>query len=235
MKKKLNQKPEGSRGQVVKIDPLNLGSPSAREAVETAVQRIRAGGIVAFPTETFYGLAVDPFNAAAVERLFAVKGREAGKPVPIVIDEFKRSKGIIGAISPEAWSLIRKFWPGPLTLLFSASPQLPSTLTGGTGKVGLRIPSHPVALGLLRVAAQPVTATSANRSGEPAATSAAQVEETLGRDLDLIMDGGNTPGGSGSTIVDSSFHPPRLIREGKIPFRDVLGCVGFSLTEDHEW
>ncbi|MBI3595698.1 MAG: threonylcarbamoyl-AMP synthase [Nitrospirae bacterium] len=231
----MKQKQGGFKGQVVKIDPSYPESGPSLEAVEEAVQRIRSGGIIAFPTETFYGLGVDPFNATAVEQLFAVKGREPGKPILIVIDEFKRAEGIIGAVSPESWSLIRKFWPGPLTLLFAASSRLPSALTGGTGKVGIRIPSHPVALRLLRAVGQPITATSANRSGEPGATSASRVQETLGAHLDLIIDGGETPGGTGSTIVDTSFHPPRLIREGKIPFHEVIGCLGLSLTEDHEW
>jgi L-threonylcarbamoyladenylate synthase len=235
LKKKLKQKQDGFKGQVVKIDPLNPESGPSRMAVEEAVQRIRSGGIIAFPTETFYGLGVDPFNPAAVERLFAVKGREPGKPIPIIIDELKRAEGIIGALSPESRTLVEKFWPGPLTLLFAASSRMSSALTGGTGKVGIRIPSHPVALRLLRAAGQPITATSANRSGEPGATSAARVHETLGEHLDLIIDGGETIGGTGSTIVDPSFHPPRLIREGKIPFQEVLGCLGLSLTEDHEW
>jgi L-threonylcarbamoyladenylate synthase len=235
LKKKLNQKQGEFKGRVVKIDPLNPDSGPSREAVEEAVQRIRSGGIIAYPTETFYGLGVDPFNPAAVGRLFAVKGREPGKPIPIIIDELSRAEGIVGIISQESRTLIGKFWPGPLTLLFVASSRLSSELTGGTGKVGIRIPSHSIALRLLRAAGQPITATSANLSGEPGATSAARVHEMLGEHLDLIIDGGETPGGSGSTIVDTSFHPPRLIREGKIPFQEVLGCLGLSLTEDHEW
>jgi len=235
LKKKLKQKQGGFKGQVVKIESLKPESGPSREAVEEAVQRIRSGGIIAFPTETFYGLGVDPFNPAAVERLFAVKGRESGKPIPIIIDELIRAEGIIGTISEESRALIEKFWPGPLTLLFATSSRLSSALTGGTGKVGIRIPSHPVALRLLRAIGQPITATSANRSGVPGATSAAGVQEMLGEHLDLIIDGGETPGGTGSTIVDTSFHPPRLIREGKIPYQEILGCLGLGLTEDHEW
>ena len=235
MKKKSKPKQGGFKGQVVKVGPLNPESVASQGAVEEAVRKIRLGGIIAFPTETFYGLGVDPFNPAAVERLFTVKGRELDKPIPIVIDEFDRVEGFIGTVSEESRTLIRKFWPGPLTLLFAASSRLSITLTGGTGKVGIRIPSHPVTLRLLRAAGQPITATSANRSGEPGATTAAEVQEMLGEHLDLIIDGGETPGGTGSTIVDTSFHPPRLIREGKIPFQEVLGCLGLGLTEDHEW
>jgi len=235
LNKKLKQKPAGFKGQVVKIESSNPESGPSQEAIEEAVQRIRSGGIIAFPTETFYGLGVDPFNPAAVERLYASKGREAGKAIPIIIDELGRVEGIIGTISAESRTLIKKFWPGPLTLLFATSSRLSSALTGGTGKIGIRIPSHPVALRLLRAIGQPITATSANRSGQPGATTAAEVHEMLGEHLDLIVDGGETPGGIGSTIVDTSFHPPRLIREGKIPYQEILDCLGIGLTEDHEW
>ncbi|HTN43906.1 MAG TPA: L-threonylcarbamoyladenylate synthase [Nitrospiria bacterium] len=231
----MKPKQDGFKGRVVKIDPVHPDSDPSLDAVGQAVHWIRSGGMIAFPTETYYGLGVDPFNSAAVERLFVVKGREAGKPILIVVDDIKKAEGIIVAVSPEAWNLIRKFWPGPLTLLLAASPRLPSALTGGTGKIGIRIPSHPVALQLLRAAAQPITATSANPSGHPEATTASKVHETLGTHLDLIVDGGETSGGNSSTIVDATFHPPRLIREGRIPFREVLGCLGLSLTEDHEW
>ncbi|HUK57372.1 MAG TPA: L-threonylcarbamoyladenylate synthase [Nitrospiria bacterium] len=231
----MRPKQDVSKGQVVKVDPLRPESASSREAVNRAVQRIKSGGMIAYPTETFYGLGVDPLDAAAVERLFTVKGREPGKPIMIVVDEIKRAEGVIGTISPEAWDLMRRFWPGPLTLLLAASSRLPSAVTGGCGKVGIRVPSHPVALRLLQSLRQPLTATSANRSGEPGATTAQNVYETLGPDLDLIIDGGETPGGNGTTIVDMTFHPPRLIREGRIPFRDVLAGLGLSLTEDHEW
>lgn len=225
----------GSKGQVVKIDPLHPDPGMFQEAVRQAIQIVRAGGIVAFPTETFYGLGADPFNAMAVERLFEVKGRESGKPILLVIDDMKHAEGIVKTISEEAWSLIRKFWPGPLTLLFESTSRVTSALTGGTGKIGIRIPSHPVARKFLQAAGQPLTATSANRSGQPGATTAQTVERTLGPQLDLILDGGATPGGPGSTIVDATLHPPRLIREGKIPFRDVLSSLGLSPTEDHEW
>ncbi|MBI3994917.1 MAG: threonylcarbamoyl-AMP synthase [Nitrospirae bacterium] len=222
---------DGSKGRVVKIDPLHPDP----ETVQEAVRVIRSGGVVAFPTETFYGLGVDPFNASAVERLFAVKGRDPGKPILLVIDDLKRAEGIVLAVSDDARSLIRKFWPGPLTLLFKGSSRIAPALTGGTGKIGIRIPSHPVALQLLRAAGQPLTATSANRSGQPGAALAGTVEETLGPQIDLIVDGGAAPGGPESTIVDVTLHPPRLIREGRIGFREVLNCLGLSPTEDHEW
>ncbi|HEY5595566.1 MAG TPA: L-threonylcarbamoyladenylate synthase [Nitrospiria bacterium] len=225
----------GSKGRVVKIDPVHPDPGLAREALRKAIEIVRSGGVIAFPTETFYGLGADPFNAKAVERLFEIKGREPGQPILLVIDDIKRAEGIVKTISVEAWCLIRKFWPGPLTLLFESTSRVTSALTGGTGKIGIRIPSHPVALQLLQAAGQPLTATSANRSGQPGAAAAEAVEETVGPKLDLILDGGATPGGPGSTIVDATLHPPRLIREGKIPFGDILSSLGLSPTEDHEW
>lgn len=225
----------GFKGRVVKIDPLHPASGLFQDAVRQAVGVIQSGGMVAFPTETFYGLGVDPFNAMAVERLFKLKGREPGKPILLVIDDIKRIDGIVKTIPDEAWSLIRKFWPGPLTLLFEASSRVTSALTGGTGKIGIRIPPHPVAQKFLQAAGQPLTATSANRSGQPGAATAEAAAETFGPELDLVLDGGPTPGGPESTIVDATLHPPRLIREGRIPFRDVLSSLGLSPTEDHEW
>ncbi len=225
----------GSKGAVVKIDLLASDPGAYQEAVRRAVDVIQSGGIVAFPTETFYGLGVDPFNPGAVERLFEVKGREPGRPILLVVDDIKRLEDIVKAIPEEARSLIRKFWPGPLTLLFKSASHVTSALTGGTGKIGIRIPSHPVALHLLQAVGRPLTATSANRSGQPGAATAETVAETLGPSLDLILDGGATPGGLGSTIVDATLHPPRLVRDGQVPFRDILGCLGLSPTEDHEW
>ena len=190
---------------------------------------------MAFPTETYYGLAVDPFNSKAVERLFRVKGRSRGQPISLVIDEIKRLEDITTGISPAASILIKKFWPGPLTLILKGSPRLPAALTGGTGKIGVRIPDHPVAVQFVRRATTPLTATSANRSGQPGATTAKAVRESLGTEIDLILDGGTTPNGLESTVVDSTLYPPRLVREGRIPFHDVLEAVGLSPTEDHEW
>jgi len=227
--------PGGSKGPIVKFDPLQSDSGTFQDAVQQAVGVIRSGGLVAFPTESFYGLAADPFNPKAVARLFQVKGREPGRPILLVVDDIKRLDGVIKSIPDEAQILIRKFWPGPLTLLFESDSRLTSALTGGTGKIGIRIPSHPVALQLLQAARLALTATSANRSGKPGATTAEMVAETFGPELDLILDGGATSGGPGSTIVDATLHPPRLIRDGGVPFRDVLGCLGLSSTEDHEW
>lgn len=221
----------GSKERVVKV---NADRP-APQAIREAARVLEKGGVVAFPTETYYGLGADPFHEAAVRRLFEIKDREPAKPISLVIDDEKRLKDIVKAVSPEASRLIRRFWPGPLTLVFHSSPRLPAALTGGSATIGVRIPNHPVALELLRAFGRALTATSANHSGQPSAATAEQVEKALGTDLDLILDAGPTPGGPESTVVDATLYPPRLIRKGPIPFRDVLMEIGLSPTEDHDW
>jgi L-threonylcarbamoyladenylate synthase len=224
-----------SKGQVIRVDLQSTNSGPDREWIDRAVGIVKSGGIIAFPTETFYGLGVDPLNSDAVSRLFRIKDRDPGKAINLVVDDIDRARGILKSIPPHALDLIQNFWPGPLTILFSCTPEVPSSLTGGTGKIGIRVPSHPVSLHLLRAMGQPVTATSANRSGHAPARTAKDVEETFGREIDLVLDGGPTPGGKTSTVVDATLRPPRLIREGQVPFGEVLRCLGLTPTEDHEW
>jgi len=227
--------PDGSKDRVLRVDPHPSDPSSERAWIERAVRVVKTGGLVAFPTETFYGLAADPYNSDAIDRLFRIKGRESGKPIGLVLDDIARLEGVVKSIPAEAAELIRKFWPGPLTLLLNIGRPVSPKLTGGTGKIGVRIPSHPVALRFLRGLGQPVTATSANPSGYEPAQTAEAVRESFAAGIDLILDGGPAPGGEASTIVDATLHPPRLIREGKVPFGDVLRCLGLTPTEDHEW
>ena len=223
--------PVGSRGRIVRVDPLNPEADRLRQAAGV----IHSGGIVAYPTETYYGLGVDALNTEAVERLFKVKGRDPAMPISIIIEDVKQLEVVAREVPSEARVLIEKFWPGPLTILFWKSERLSGVLTGGTNKIGVRIPDHTVALQFLRVVGKPLTATSANRSGRPGAVSAVSVDESLGDTIDLVLDGGDTPGGAESTIVDATFYPPRLVREGRVPFGEVLGAIGLGLTEDHDW
>jgi L-threonylcarbamoyladenylate synthase len=227
--------PGESKGRVTRADLRSVDSGQKREWIDRAVGVVKSGGIIAFPTETFYGLGVDPLNPEAVNRLFRIKGREPGKAINLVVDDIGRARGMLKSIPPDASNLIRKFWPGPLTILFFRAAQVPTELTGRTDKIGIRVPSHPLLLQFLRAMGQPVTATSANRSGQPPAHTAESVEEAFGREIDLVLDGGPTPGGEASTIVDATLRPPRLIREGKVPFGEVLRCLGLTPTEDHEW
>ncbi len=190
---------------------------SLREAVDT----IRKGYIVAYPTETFYGLGVDPFNRKALERLFALKGRERGKPVPVLVPDLETLEWIVEEIPKTGRRLIDRFWPGPLTIVFKARPEVPDLLTGGTGKIGVRISSHPVAAKLLEYLDGPLTTTSANPSGKGSPLTAGEVEDYFGEKVAIIIDGGRLKGRKGSTVVDVTGGGLTTIREGEIPVEEL--------------
>ena len=197
------------------VDPRD---PDAR-VVEEALRVLREGGIVAYPTETFYGLAVDARSRIACARLFKLKGRPPDKALPCIVSGVPQLESVARSLAKAALVLARKFWPGPLTLVVEARPGLAASSPEGGIAVrasGLRLPRE-LAEGL----GAPVTATSANRSGSPPATTAEEVLSDLGAELDLLLDGGPCPGGLPSTIVDVRETPPRLVREGRVPFEEV--------------
>jgi L-threonylcarbamoyladenylate synthase len=195
--------------------------PADFQGLEEASHRLREGKVIAFPTETFYGLGVDAFNAEALRKIFEIKGRKEKNPLLILIGEPSWLPGLVKKIPPLAESLMGRFWPGPLTLILDARSSIPSFVTGGTGKVGIRISSHPVAQALVQRVGRAITGTSANRSGEPGTRTAAAVGAVLGSSLDGILDGGRTRGGLGSTVLDVSGDAPIFIREGAVS-RDAL-------------
>jgi L-threonylcarbamoyladenylate synthase len=199
---------------LLKIDPVN----PKPDIIAQAVKILKEGGVIAYPTETFYGLGVDATNEKAIERLFAVKGRDFKNPIPIVVDQVRGLDRIVTEIPDLGRELIERFWPGPLTLIFGAAPALPAQLTAGTGKIGIRISSHPVARLLAQQLGGPLTSTSANRSGQKECVTAQEVLERIGDDLDGIIDGGKTPGGTGSTILDITQTPPVILRAGVIDY-----------------
>ena len=196
-----------------------------RDAVQEAAARIRGGGVVALPTDTLYGLAVDPFRRDAVARLFEIKGRPADRAVPLMAYDEAQVTESIGTLPPMGGRLASTFWPGPLTLLLMAPRTLSADVTGGTGRVGVRVPAHAVARAVCRASGRPITATSANISGQPAPASADDVERALGSRIDLLLDGGLTRGGAPSTIVDVTEAEPRLVRAGAIPWDEIQACV----------
>ncbi len=195
-------------------------------AILKAAQVLRAGGVVAYPTETFYGLGVDATDKETVSRLFDIKGREKGKPVLILVSSEEMLFTYIKELPANAIKLIKQFWPGPLTLILKSRPRIPELLTGGTGKVGVRLSSHPVATAIVRETGVPITSTSANRSTEPPCNSAREVSSAFGNSIDLIIDGGTTRGGPGSTIIDVTVSPPRIIRHGEIPLKHLEKVIG---------
>ena len=195
------------------------------EEIDRAVVLLRSGGLVAFPTETYYGLAVDPFNESALQRLFRVKKRPQVKPVLVLISG-KGQLNILAENIPDiAIHLIDNFWPGPLTVVLPARSTMSGLLTGGTSTIGIRHSPHPVASSLLHSMGGPVTATSANRSGEPAAVSAEDVRHIFGNEVDMILDGGSTPGKLGSTLIGFEQGQVKCIREGCIPFARILNAL----------
>jgi L-threonylcarbamoyladenylate synthase len=195
-------------------------------ALAPAVDAIRAGGIVALPTDTLYGLAADPCSAAAVGRVFAAKGRGAERALPLVAADRAQVEALLGPLPPPARLLADRFWPGPLTLLLPAPDRLAADVTAGTLRVGIRVPAHAVARALCRACRSVVTATSANVSGQPALADPDAVAAALGARIDVLLDAGPTAGGAPSTVVDVSETPPRLVREGAIAWEEVRRCLG---------
>ena len=177
---------------------------------------LRSRGVLALPTETFYALAVNPFDPAALARLFALKARPAAKPVLVLIAGPEMLFQVVREVPAAAIPLMAAFWPGPLTLILPARLDLPPLLTGGTGTIGLRQPRQDLVCRLMAALGLPLTGTSANRSGQEPLTTAAAVARELGGEVDLILDAGPCPGGLPSTIVDVTVSPPRLVRAGAL-------------------
>jgi len=206
---------------IVKVDTeekLQIGLKKAAEV-------INSGGMVAFPTESFYGLAVSVENEKAIQRLFDVKKRRSDQPILILVPSVERLDQIALHIPKIARLLMSRFWPGALTLIFEAKPNLSQVLTAGTGKIGVRLSSHPIATALAEAVGMPITGTSANISGEPACSSAKEVHHSLGEKIDFILDGGKTAGGKGSTILDVTVDPPQILREGMVSREKIMECL----------
>ena len=200
---------------------IDSGKPEKKK-IAAAVSVLKGGGVLAYPTETFYGLGADASNEAAIEKIFALKGRRFTNPVSVIVADESTLEQLVTEIPTEARILMKRFWPGPLTLVFRAAPSVSARLTASTGKIGVRISSHPIAALLARELGAPLTATSANPSGREETLSAAGVSESLGGLPDMIIDGGETPGKPGSTIVDVTVSPFRILRQGAIPIGDIL-------------
>jgi len=191
---------------------------ATEQGLAAAVAVLGQGGIVALPTETYYGLAVDPFNPAALERLFVVKRRSPDKPVLVLVEDDRHLARMIPALPPIFQLLTQRFWPGPLTLVCPARPELPRLLTGSSATVGLRRSSHPLAARLVRAWDGPLTATSANLSGRTPARNAAEVVAQFGDAIDLLLDGGPCPGAAPSTLVGVRDGELVLLRAGVVDF-----------------
>ncbi len=192
------------------------------QELDTAVLVLREGGVVAFPTDTLYGLGADVFNASALQRVFDIKGRPAELALPVLVADWPQVEVVAVGLTEAARRLAAAFWPGSLTLVLPKSPSLSLLVTGGRDTVAVRMPDHPAPLTLAAQLGRPITGTSANRSGEADLKTLAAVQATLGGSVDCIVDVGPPPQGTPSTVVDLTGDVPALIREGAIPFSEVL-------------
>jgi L-threonylcarbamoyladenylate synthase len=193
---------------------------NADEALRRAVGVLRQGGVVAYPTDTLFGLAVDPRSATAVAKLFAVKARDPGHAVPLIAADAAQA-ALAGTFTDSARRLVRLFWPGPLSVVLDASRGIDPQLVAADGSIAVRVPDSEMARALARAFGFCITATSANLSGAPPTASADVVRATLGARVDDVLDG-DAPGGPPSTIVDVRARVPRLVRAGAVPWNRVL-------------
>jgi L-threonylcarbamoyladenylate synthase len=187
-----------------------------------AADLLHQGGIIAYPTDTLYGLAADPWQKSAVSRIFQIKGRDANQAIPLIAADVAQIAQCLGVLSPLAARLAQAFWPGPLTMVMHAPASLPRELVADGSTVAVRVPAHAVSVGLARALGVPVTATSANRSGQPSTSDPDLVLAALGDDVDAILDAGISAGGSPSTIIDARGDEPQLLRDGAVPWKRVV-------------
>ncbi len=207
--------------------------PPRREAVLAAARIIRRGGLVAFPTETVYGLGAAAENRQAVKNIFAAKGRPADNPLIVHVSGLEQVKDVASCVPQSALKLMRRFWPGPLSLVLPSSAALPQEVSAGLPTVAVRMPAHPVALRLIRAAGVPIAAPSANRSGRPSPTACSHVLADLAGRIDAVLDGGSCPLGLESTVLDLSGSGPVILRPGGISREQLEKTLGTAVAEAH--
>jgi len=207
------------RAEILKI---NSEKPEA-SLIRYAADQIRAGQVLGMPTDTFYGLAADPFNLLAVDRVYEIKSRSRHKPLSLLIESEDQAEELARPLPDEFYKLARRFWPGPLTIIVKASSRLPLKVTANTGNVALRVPDAPIPVAIIREIGFPITATSANLFGSAECTTAECVRDQLGERISMIVNGGPSKHDVPSTIVDLSGDPTQwqIIREGAIPAEEI--------------
>ena len=188
--------------------------------IEKGVKILQKGGVIAFPTDTVYGLGADAFNSTAVERIYEIKDRPKHRQLPLLIADVERLTVLAEPIPEIAWFLARRFWPGGLTLVLSKTDSLPVYLAPEP-TIAVRLPNHPVCLAIIQHLGNPIIGTSANISGQPAALTAEEVGQQLGGKIDFIINGGKCPGGKESTVVDVTRESPIILRQGIIPSDEI--------------
>ena len=208
--------------EVIKVDP----SSPERAAIARAAEAIAAGGLVAFPTETVYGLGADALNADAIKSIFVAKGRPLDNPIIVHVAGLEHLEVLADEVPPEAIALAGRFWPGPLTLVLKKSARVPGAVTGGQDTVAIRMPRNRVALALIETAGVPIAAPSANLSGRPSGTTGQHVFQDLAGKIDLVLDAGPVEIGVESTVLDISTQPPSILRPGAVTAEELEPLVG---------
>lgn len=208
--------------RIIATDSQNPNAAAIAAAVDTMKNR----GVIAYLTDTLYGLGGDARSTLAIAKVFALKGRSAEKALPVIVGKKTMLPEYAGDISPTAEALIEQFWPGPLTLIFNAVPTVPMMLIGDTGKIAMRLPAARLAREISNGLGAPVIATSANRSGEPVAASVREIVKIFGKGLALVLDSGPSLNSQPSTILDVTKQPPRLIRAGAVPTTEIIKKIG---------
>jgi len=205
--------------------------PRSQEAPRRALQTLRAGGLVAFPTDTFYALGAVALDEGAVARVFAAKRRPPGEPVPVLVADRDQWRTLVAELPQAAVRLADRFWPGPLTIVCRRAASVPRVLGGGGDTIGVRQPGLPIAMALCRALGLPIVGTSANTHGLPAPVTAAHVALDVGPAVDLILDGGRCPLGRPSTVIDVTRTPPALVRAGAVSLEAVQDALGQTLVQ----
>jgi L-threonylcarbamoyladenylate synthase len=202
--------------------------PSIEQQINLAVEILKDGGIVAYPTDTVYGLGANPANEQAIEKIYRVKKRTPELPLPLLLADISDLLKVARVVPDIAWQLAEHFLPGGLTLVLKKSPWVPSAVTAGSDTIAVRVPNHHIPAAIIRGLGAPLVGTSANISGKPSPVTADGVYEQLGEKVDLIIDGGMCPGGIESTVIDISGEIPVIVREGTISRKEIIkACVPF--------
>jgi L-threonylcarbamoyladenylate synthase len=199
---------------------VNLSTKTALQ-LDRAIEILKSGGIVAFPTDTVYGLGGDAFNSEVAERIYRIKQRPRSLPLPVLLADLTQVSAVVDSVPDIALFLMKRFWPGGLTLVLPKAASLPEIISAGSDKVAIRIPNHIVPLALIHGLGAPIIGTSANISHKPSPLTAQEVEQQLGSEVDLIVDMGRCPGGLESTVVDVTGKTPVILRQGIIPEDEI--------------
>ena len=206
------------------IRKINSQKPET-EIIKEAAAVIKQGGVIVFPTRCLYGLGADAMNPDAVERIIEIKQRPEDNPILVLIDSDNQLEMLVEKIPSAADAIMEAFWPGRVTLVFDARDTLPDSLNAQSGKIGVRLPGHPVAAAMVRQVKGPLTGTSANLSGRPGCYRLPDLDPQIGGQVDLVLDAGTLQGGVGSTVVDVTEESPRILREGELTAKEVLSYL----------